>query len=80
LPDLLDQLERQRAEHVPWLSGLTSEQLARAGEHDEAGEIHVVDLAHQWAAHDVTHLRQLALMLQAHLAPLMGRTRMFYDV
>jgi hypothetical protein len=40
----------------------------------------VVDLAHQWAAHDVTHLRQLALMLQTHLAPLMGRTRMFYDV
>lgn len=80
LDDLLDDLARQRARHVPWLASLTSEQLARAGEHDEAGEIYVVDLAHQWAAHDLTHLRQIALMLQTHLAPLMGRTRMFYDV
>ena len=80
LDHLLDDLTRQRAAHVIWLSGMTSAQLARAGEHEEAGEIYVVDLAHQWAAHDLTHLRQIALMLQTHLAPLMGRTRMFYDV
>jgi hypothetical protein len=80
LDALLDDLARQRAAHVLWLSSLTSEQLARAGEHDEAGEIYVIDLAHQWAAHDLSHLRQMALMLQTYLAPLMGRTRMFYDV
>jgi DinB superfamily len=80
LSDLLDDLAQHRARHVPWLASLTADQLARAGEHDEAGEVYVVDLAHQWAAHDLTHLRQLAVMLQTHLAPLMGRTRMFYDV
>ena len=80
LDGLLDDLARQRAAHVAWLSSLTDEQLARAGQHDEVGEIYVIDLAHQWAAHDLTHLRQIALMLQTHLAPLMGRTRMFYDV
>jgi hypothetical protein len=80
LDDLLDDLAHQRARHVPWLASLTSEQLARAGEHEEVGEIYVVDLAHQWAAHDLSHLRQIALVLQTHLAPLMGRTRIFYDV
>jgi DinB superfamily len=80
LAALLDDLAQQRARHVPWLASLTSEQLARAGEHDEAGEIYVVDLAHQWPAHDMSHLRQIALMLQTQLAPMMGRTRIFYDV
>jgi hypothetical protein len=80
LDDLLDDLTRQRAAHVAWLASLTGEQLARPGEHEEVGEIFVVDLAHQWAAHDLTHLRQIALMLQTSLAPLMGRTRSFYDV
>jgi hypothetical protein len=80
LADLLDALARARSTHVAWLAGLTEAQLARSGEHDEAGEIYVVDLAHQWAAHDMAHLRQIALMLQTHLAPLMGRTRIFYDV
>jgi len=28
----------------------------------------------------MAHLRQIALMLQQHLAPLMGNTRGFYDV
>jgi dienelactone hydrolase len=78
--DLLDELERQRREHVPWLSGLTPQQLARSGQHDQVGEIHPIDIAHQWAAHDMAHLRQIALMIQQHLAPLMGATREFYDV
>lgn len=80
LDELLDDLELQRREHAIWLSGLTADELARTGEHDEVGEIRVADIAHQWAAHDVTHLRQIALMLQQHLAPKMGNTRGFYDV
>jgi hypothetical protein len=80
LDELLDQLERERTRHATWLRGLTPEQLARRGQHDQVGEIQVVDIAHQWAAHDMAHLRQVALMLQQHLAPLMGPTREFYDV
>jgi hypothetical protein len=80
LGDLLDDLERQRHEHAAWLARLDPQQLARAGEHDEVGEIFVVDIVHQWAAHDMAHLRQIALMVQAHLAPRMGHTRAFYDV
>ncbi len=78
--DLLDELDQQRAEHVAWLRQLTPEQLARQGQHQEVGEIRVIDLAHQWAAHDMDHLRQMSLMIQQHLAPLMGNTRAFYDV
>ncbi len=80
LAELLDDLDRQRAEHLSWLEALTEDQLARAGEHDTVGEIRVIDIAHQWAAHDMAHLRQIAHMIQAHLAPLMGNTRGFYDV
>jgi hypothetical protein len=65
---------------VPWLGQLSPHELARTGEHDQVGEIRVLDIAHQWAAHDMVHLRQIALMLQSHLAPLMGATRGFYDV
>jgi hypothetical protein len=80
LSELVDQLERERSTHVRWLSTLTREQLDRLGEHNTVGEISVGDIAHQWAAHDMAHLRQIGHMLQAHLAPLMGRTRGFYDV
>jgi DinB family protein len=80
LAELLDELERFRAEHVAWLGGLSAAELERSGQHDTAGEILVVDLAHQWAAHDLAHLRQIALMIQQYLAPKMGRTRGFYDV
>jgi hypothetical protein len=80
LPELLDELERQRQQHVDWLSRLGPDDLARAGTHDAVGEIHVIDLAHQWAAHDMAHLRQIGLMIQQYFAPMMGATRVFYDV
>jgi hypothetical protein len=80
LDELLRELELFRSEHAAWLESLSPVELARSGEHDQVGEIRVVDIAHQWAAHDMAHLRQMALMIQQHLAPLMGATRGFYDV
>jgi hypothetical protein len=80
LDDLLNALDGQRAEHAAWLGSLSQVELARTGEHDTVGEIRVADIAHQWAAHDMAHLRQMALMLQTYFAPRMGATRGFYDV
>jgi DinB family protein len=80
LTGLLAELESARDQHATWLSTLTPAQLQRPGEHDVVGELRVIDIVHQWAAHDMAHLRQVALMLQEHLAPLMGATRAFYDV
>jgi hypothetical protein len=80
LGELLDDLERMRSEDAAWLAGFSEEQLQRAGEHEAVGEIRVIDIAHQWAAHDMAHLRQIGHMVQSYLAPLMGNTRGFYDV
>ncbi|HYY88306.1 MAG TPA: DinB family protein [Chloroflexota bacterium] len=78
--ELVGDLERLRRAHAAWLTNLAPDEIARGGEHEEVGEIRVADLAHQWAAHDMTHLRQIAFMIQQYLAPLMGNTRAFYDV
>ena len=80
LAGLLTELASGREQHAGWLRSFSPEQLQRVGEHDAVGEIRVIDIVHQWAAHDMAHLRQVGLMLQAHLEPLMGATREFYDV
>jgi DinB superfamily len=80
MQQLLEELDLQRHDHAAWLASLSPDQLLRTGEHDEVGEIRVIDIAHQWAAHDMAHLRQAALMIQQYFAPMMGATRGFYDV
>lgn len=77
---LLDEFAELRATHVPWLLGLTDADMRRTGDHDEAGEIAVRDLVHQWAYHDLMHVKQIMSMLQAGLVEHMGNTRKFYDV
>lgn len=78
LAQLLDDLANRRASDLAWLQSLTTEQLARVGEHDEAGEITAGNIAHVWAFHDLMHIEQICKILQA--APLtgMGNTRRFY--
>jgi hypothetical protein len=77
---LLDELYGLRERHVAWLRGLDEAALARPGDHDEAGEITASDVVHQWAYHDLMHLKQIASMLQECLVERMGNTRKFYDV
>jgi hypothetical protein len=77
---LLDELAARRERNVAWLRELSLDKLARAGDHDEAGEITAGDLAHQWAYHDLMHLKQIASILQAGFVDRMGNTRRFYDV
>lgn len=78
LDQLLAELATMRTEHVGWLQSLSPEQLARQGEHDRAGAITPADIAHQWAFHDLAHIRQIMEMLQAELVAGMGNTRAFY--
>ena len=52
--------------------------LDRVGDHDEAGEISVADIAHQWAYHDLMHLKQAESIIQLRLEGGMGNTRLFY--
>jgi hypothetical protein len=77
---LLDDLAARRVPDTEALRTLTPAQLASSAEHDEAGEITVSDLIHQWAYHDLMHVKQIASMLQSPLVARMGNTRKFYDL
>lgn len=78
--DMIGELARRRPDEVTAIQLLSDTQLARAGEHDEAGEITVSDLVYQWTYHDLMHLKQAASILQAPLVTGMGNTRKFYDL
>jgi hypothetical protein len=78
LDELLAELAAMPAEHVFWLQNLTADDLARIGQHERAGAITPAEIAHQWAYHDLAHLRQIMEMLQAGLVAGMGNTRAFY--
>lgn len=80
IAELLDAFGAAREAAVAALEALPAEALDREGEHDVAGRITPRDVAHQWAYHDLQHLRQIAAMLQAPLPDRMGNTRRFYDV
>jgi hypothetical protein len=77
---LLDELASARRDNVEWLATLSDADLVRIGDHDEAGEISASDIVHQWAYHDLMHLKQIASILQQGLVAHMGNTRKFYDV
>jgi hypothetical protein len=78
LTDLLAELAERRPGHVAWLLALTPEQLARVGQHDRAGAITPAAIIHQWAYHELAHLRQIMEQLQAGVTPGMANTRAFY--
>jgi DinB superfamily len=75
---LLTDFETRRAEGIAWLKALSQAQLDRVGNHDEAGEISVANIAHQWAYHDLMHLKQAESIIQLRLEGGMGNTRLFY--
>jgi hypothetical protein len=77
---IIDEFARLRPAEVEAIRALTSDQLARPGDHDEAGEITVSDLVHQWAYYDLMHLKQAQSIPQAPLVARMGNTRKFYDL
>lgn len=78
LDDLIAELTAQRAANVAWLETLTAADLSRPGRHDTAGVVTPAAIIHQWAFHDLAHLRQIMEMLQAAMTPGMANTRTFY--
>jgi hypothetical protein len=74
---LLSELEQTRGGEVSFLRSLSTDDLRRIGQHQEAGEVSVSDLAHYCAVHDMMHLAQIANMLQAHLADRVGNMRRY---
>jgi len=75
----LASLARQRRANVKWLRKLKPAQLRRVGSHRSVGEVSVLDFLHEWAFHDLGHLKQILEVNRYALFPRMGNMRKFYQ-
>ncbi len=79
LESVLDQFAETRATDIAWVRSLSPADLARTGTHTEAGVISAGEIAHFWAYHDLTHLKQAAAILQSGLIPHIGAQTQFIE-
>ena len=63
--DAFDHFEEQRETNVEYLRDLPSEAGGRVALHREAGEITLNQMLHEWALHDLGHIRQIAELVRA---------------
>ncbi len=57
--------EQQRAANIRYLRGLPAAAGDRRALHGEVGEITLAQMLHEWALHDVGHIRQIAELIRA---------------
>ncbi len=76
----LDHFARQRKANVKWLRTLKPVQLKRKGHHQVVGEITAGEMIHEWAFHDLGHLKQILEVKRYALWPEMGNMRQFYKL
>ena len=74
----LESLTRQRRANVKWLRTLKPSQLKRQGRHQTVGMITAEEMIHEWAFHDLGHLKQILEVKRYGLWPRMGNMRAFY--
>jgi hypothetical protein len=60
-----DRFEDQRETNVELLRGLPAEAGARKAMHRATGEITLSQMLHEWALHDLGHIRQIAELVRA---------------
>ncbi len=58
-------LKEQRETNVEFLRSLPTEMAERVATHREAGEITLAQMLHEWALHDLGHIRQVAELVRA---------------
>ena len=63
--DAFDHFEDQRETNVEFLRDLPVEAGDRKALHREAGEITLAQMLHEWALHDLGHIRQIAELVRA---------------
>ena len=61
----LRHLEGQRHTNIELLRGLPAEAGSRKARHRAAGEITLSQMLHEWALHDLGHIRQIAELVRA---------------
>jgi hypothetical protein len=57
--------EEQRETNIEYLRGLPAGTGDRRALHKEAGEITLAQMLHEWALHDLGHIRQIAELVRA---------------
>lgn len=67
IPELLAALERQREDNLRMLEQVPAAAMERGGRHARIGPITVRQLLHEWALHDLGHVRQAAEVVRALL-------------
>ena len=79
--DSFDHFEEQRETNLELLRSLEKSSAARTGVHPEAGEFTLMELLHDWAFHDLSHIRQIAELVRLRRNhPNMGALRRLYSV
>jgi len=63
--DEFDHFEEQRETNVEYLRNLPGDVGDRVALHREAGPITLVQMLHEWALHDLGHVRQVAELVRA---------------
>jgi hypothetical protein len=68
--DEFDHFEEQRDSNIEFLRTLEASEGERVALHRAAGEITLENMLHEWAMHDLGHIRQIAELVRArkHLA------------
>ncbi len=63
--DAFDYFEEQREMNIEYLRGLPSDAGERKALHREYGEFTLSEMLHEWALHDLGHIRQIAELVRA---------------
>lgn len=82
LPQLLDEFAELRARDLDQLRalGLTADQMQLRGKHPRLGPVTLGNLLSTWAAHDMTHLHQLARIMAHQYRDAVGPWNVFLGV
>jgi hypothetical protein len=73
--------EEQRETNIEYLRSFHAAAANRAGKHERFGVITVADLMHEWAFHDLGHVRQVIELLRAQrYYPKMGAFQSIYQI
>jgi len=76
----LEHFARQRKANVKWLRTLKPAQLKRKGHHQVVGDVSAGEMIHEWAFHDLGHLKQILEVKRHSLWPHMGGMQQFYKL
>ena len=77
----LDTFERERKDTLAWMKTLPESVGTRTGRHEELGINSFGELLHEFAFHDLGHIRQIIELYRSHaFYPHMGGFRSYYKI